>query len=66
MLLSNTTNLDKPLGDNVKGAKTIPTTTIITKNKVFVPIPHELEDYFSLREGALNFTIHYDSVDGEE
>ena len=58
--------LKKHLDRDLTGGKMLPTTTIITKNKVFVPIPHELEDYFSLREGALNFTIHYDSVDGEE
>ena len=58
--------LKKHLDRELTGGKMLPTTTIITKNKVFVPIPHELEDYFSLREGSLNFTIHYDSVDGEE
>lgn len=58
--------LKKHLDRELTGGKMLPTTTIITKNKVFVPIPHELEDYFSLREGVLNFTIHYDSVDGED
>lgn len=58
--------LKKHLNRDLTGGKMLPTTTIITKNKVFVPIPHELEGYFSLREGSLNFTIHYDSVDGEE
>ncbi len=58
--------LKKHLDRDLTGGKMLPTTTIITKNKVFVPIPHELENYFSLREGSLNFTIHYDSVDGEE
>lgn len=57
--------LKKHLDSDLTGGGMIPTTTIITKDKVFIPIPHELEDYFSLREGALKFSIHFDSVEGE-
>lgn len=57
--------LKKHLDSELTGGGMVPTTTIITKDKVFVPIPHELEEYFSLREGALKFSIHYDSVEGE-
>ena len=57
--------LKKHLDSELTGGGMVPTTTIITKDKVFVPIPHELEEYFSLREGALKFSIHYDSVKGE-
>lgn len=55
-------DLDKPLGNNVKGAKTIPTTTIITKNKIFIPIVDEMVDYFNVTEGVLRFIVKYDSV----
>lgn len=55
-------DLDKPLGDNVKGAKTIPTTTIITKNKIFIPIIDEMVDYFNVKQGVLKFMVRYDSV----
>ena len=55
-------DLDKPLGDNVKGAKTIPTTTIITKNKIFIPIADEMFDYFNVTHGVLKFMVKYDSV----
>lgn len=55
-------DLDKPLGDNVKGAKTIPTTTIITKNKIFIPIVDEMVDYFNITHGILKFMVKYDSV----
>ena len=55
-------DLDKPLGDNVKGAKTIPTTTIITKNKIFIPIVDEMVDYFNITHGVLKFMVKYDSV----
>lgn len=62
-------DLDKPLGNNVKGAKTIPTTTIITKNKIFIPIVEEMVDYFNVTHGVLKFMVRYDSVrntDGEK
>lgn len=55
-------DLDKPLGDNVKGAKTIPTTTIITKNKIFIPIADEMAEYFNVTQGVLKFMVKYDSV----
>lgn len=55
-------DLDKPLGNNVKGAKTIPTTTIITKNKIFIPIVDEMVDYFNVTQGVLKFMVKYDSV----
>lgn len=57
-------DLDKPLGDNVKGAKTIPTTTIITKNKIFIPIVDEMVEYFNVTQGVLKFMVKYDSVRG--
>lgn len=55
-------DLDRPLGENVKGAKTIPTTTIITKNKIFIPIADEMYDYFNVTQGVLKFMVKYDSV----
>lgn len=59
-------DLDKPLGDNVKGAKTIPTTTIITKNKIFIPIVDDMVDYFNVKQGVLKFMVKYDSVRNTE
>lgn len=55
-------DLDKPIGDNLKGARTIPTTTIITKNKIFIPIIDEMVDYFNVKQGVLKFMVRYDSV----
>lgn len=55
-------DLETPLGYNVKGAKTIPTTTIITKNKIFIPIVDEMADYFDVKQGVLKFMVKYDSV----
>lgn len=59
-------DLEKPLGDNVKGAKTVPTTTIITKNKIFIPIVDEMADYFEVKQGVLKFMVKYDSVRNAE
>lgn len=59
-------DLEKPLGDNVKGAKTVPTTTIITKNKIFIPIVDEMADYFDVKQGVLKFMVKYDSVRNAE
>lgn len=55
-------DLDKSLGPDAKGAKSIPTTTIITKDKIFIPIIDELVDYFNVKEGVLKFIVKYDSV----
>lgn len=55
-------DLETPLGYNVKGAKSIPTTTIITKNKIFIPIVDEMADYFDVKQGVLKFMVKYDSV----
>lgn len=55
-------DLETPLGYNVKGAKTVPTTTIITKNKIFIPIVDEMVDYFDVKQGVLKFMVKYDSV----
>ncbi len=57
--------LKKHLNENLTGGAQLSTTTIITKDKIFVPIPHELENYFSLKDGPLHFSIHYDIVEGE-
>lgn len=55
-------DLETPLGNNVKGAKTVPTTTIITKTKIFMPVVDEMADYFDVKQGVLKFMVKYDSV----
>ena len=55
-------DLDKSLGQDEKGAKSIPTTTIITKDKIFIPIIDEMVEYFNVKEGVLKFIVKYDSV----
>lgn len=46
------------------GGKTIRSTTIITKDKIFVPIVPELYDYFNLNiDEKLKFYVHFDEIE---
>ena len=55
--------LTHKLDDKNTGGETLVSTTIITENAIFVPLPSRLYDYFSLREGSsLRFLVHYDKV----
>ncbi len=55
--------LKKHLDNNLTGGDQLQTSTIVTKDKIFVPVPHVLEGYFSLNDGPLHFSIHYDVVE---
>lgn len=59
-------DLEKPIAMDAKGAISIPTTTIITKNKIFIPIPDDMYDYFNIKEGQIKFMVKYDSVQNNE
>jgi molecular chaperone HtpG len=39
-----------------------PTTTIITKNHVYVPVPQELESAFKITTGAKEFYVRFDTI----
>lgn len=52
--------LNQKLDDNNTGGRSIPTTTIITKNRIFVPIIPEMMSYFDIKEGKLKFYVRYD------
>lgn len=46
------------------GGKSIRSTTIITKDKIFVPIVPELYDYFNLNvDEKLKFFVHFDEIE---
>lgn len=48
------------------GGQTIKSTTIITKDKIFVPIIEELYDYFDLKsEEKLRFYVHFDEIQND-
>jgi molecular chaperone HtpG len=53
--------LKNKLQDAQTGGKGIPTTTIISKNRLFVPIIPELTTYFDIHE-SLSFFVRYDLI----
>lgn len=54
--------LKKRLSDNATGGKAIKSATIITADKIYVPINRELVNYFDVSSGKLTFMVRYDSV----
>lgn len=55
-------DLDLPLADNSTGGKVIVTSTIITDNKIFIPIVREMDKYFDVSERQLKFYVHFDTI----
>lgn len=57
-------DLKEPLPDNMTGGMPIKSTTIMTKNKIFVPIVRQMYDYFNLRnhQGKLEFYVRFDTL----
>jgi len=53
--------LKEPL-DVGPGGREIPTTTLITKSRVFVPVPTEIEAAFAVSSGKREFFVRYDFV----
>jgi molecular chaperone HtpG len=47
--------LREPLPDSAAGGALFPTTTIITKKRIFVPVPDPLIDAFKITSGRGNF-----------
>ncbi len=54
--------LKESLGANATGGSMFPTTTIVTKNRIFVPVPRELESAFQISEGAREFFVRFDTI----
>lgn len=51
---------------NSTGGHSIKSTTIITKDKIFVPIVEELYDYFDLKtDEKLKFYVHFDEINND-
>lgn len=57
-------DLKEPLPDNLTGGTSIISTTIMTKNKIFVPIVSQMYDYFNLKQhsGKLEFYVRFDTL----
>ena len=54
--------LKEKLSDETTGGKQIPTTTIITNNRIFIPIINELTTYFDIKEGTKEFYVRHDII----
>ena len=67
MLGKNTLYYDLELTQKIPdstGGKSIRSTTIITKDKIFVPIVPELYEYFNLNvDEKLKFFVHFDEIE---
>lgn len=55
--------LTDQLDERNTGGETLVSTTIITKNSMFVPVPKALYEYFTLEKGkSLKFYVHFEKV----
>lgn len=55
--------LKERLSDNTTGGTSIPNTTIITADKIFIPIIPELVPFFDIKEGGeKSFHVRYDII----
>ena len=54
--------LREPLETNTTGGAMFPTTTIITKDRIYIPVPKELEPAFHITEGAKEFYVRFDTI----
>lgn len=52
--------LKEPLHEQKTGSGGFPTTTIITKDRIYVPVPPDLVDTFRVTEGAKEFYVRFD------
>lgn len=54
--------LRSSLSLNQANGMMLPTTTLILKNRLFVPIPSELEEEFRISEGSKQFYVNFDTI----
>lgn len=55
-------DLMKKLDGDATGGRMIPTATIVTKNRIFIPVIPEMDDYFNIKGGQLKFSVRFDAV----
>lgn len=55
-------DLMQKLDGDATGGRMITTATIVTKEKIFIPIIHEMDNYFNIKDGQLKFSVRFDSV----
>ena len=39
-----------------------PTTTVVTKNRIYIPMPKALEPAFQISDGAKEFFVRFDTI----
>ena len=54
--------LKVPLDIDQTGGRMVPTTTIVTKNRIYVPVPKMLESAFQATEGTKEFYVRFDTI----
>jgi molecular chaperone HtpG len=54
--------LKAPLETQTTGGAVFPTTTMITKNRIYIPIPKALEPAFRITDGAKEFFVRFDTI----
>ena len=54
--------LKERLTEESTGGRAIPTTTIITQNRIFIPIIPELHEFFDIKEGTKEFYVRHDLI----
>lgn len=54
--------LKEPLSTEMMGGSMIQTTTIMTKDRVYVPVPKLLEQAFKITDGAKEFYVRFDTI----
>ena len=54
--------LKTPLEIEQTGGEMFPTTTIVIKNRIYVPVPKILEPAFRIKEGTKEFYVRFDTI----
>lgn len=54
--------LKESLESKTTGGAMFPTTTIVTKDRVYIPVPAELEAAFKITAGAKEFYVRFDTI----
>jgi molecular chaperone HtpG len=54
--------LKEPLDKEATSGGMFPTTTIFTENRIYVPVPNELDSAFRITKGAKEFFVRFDTI----
>ena len=54
--------LKEPLGAETTGGRMLPTTTIVTRDRIYIPVPSVIEPVFRIAHGAKEFYVRFDTI----